>query len=313
MGNCARCSDMQRVQSQVVPDGPRLGTQKLATQNSEEFSDDSQSQVAASSDDDSDKEQFKQGVEEVLRTTGKSLKRGKTMAMREAISAAKKANIEEKMVEEAEKQLDQHKKRQKREEIEQEVKAFFASASAFDRLTCERLLKKAHAAEVDEEVSSKLQERLDEILITRELEQQEIELARERMRQSCRSFVTAASSGGGHRTMLLDLNSGRKNPVFLRVDPPLQCLQVDPEDTADGLPKSSVLLSSLTASVAKDDRAVSGTAAFNFLDVADAECAVLCRSEDGDKDPESWCFVEQSATQRDLLIEAVVVLSAICS
>jgi len=300
MGNCARCSDMQRVRSQLVPDGPRLGVEK---EDLEDASDDSQSQVAASSDEDSDKEQFKQGVEEVLKTTGKTLKRGKTMAMREAISAAKKVNIEASKVQEAEKQLDQHKRRQRREEIEQEIKAFFASASAWDRLTCERLLRKAQQAEVDEEVISKLQERLDEILITRELEHQEIEQARERLRQSCRSFVTAASSGGGHRTMLLDLNNGRKNAVLLRVDPPLQCLQLEPEDKADGLDQISVPLSSLTASVAKDDRAVSGTAGFNFLDVEDAECAVLFRSKDGDNDPENWCFVEQSATQRDWLIE----------
>merc|ERR1712008_526876 len=91
-----------------------------------------------------------------------------------------------------------------------------------------------------------------------------------------------------------DLNNGRKNAVLLRVDPPLQCLRLEPEEKVDGLDQSSVPLRSLTASVAKDDRAISGTAGFNFLDVQDAECAVLFRSQDGENDPESWCFVEQS-------------------
>mmetsp|Transcript_94936 Transcript_94936/g.188021 ORF Transcript_94936/g.188021 Transcript_94936/m.188021 type:complete len:311 (+) Transcript_94936:103-1035(+) len=310
MGNCARCSDMQRVRSQPVPDGPRLGMEK---ENLEGASDGSQSEIAASSEDESDKEQFKQGVEEVLKTTGKTLKRGKTMAMQEAILTAKKVNIEASKVEEAERQLDQHKRKQRREEMDTEAKAFFASASAWDRLTCERLLRKAQQADANNDIISKLQDRLNDILITRELEHQEIEQARERLRESCRSFVAAASSGGGHRTMLLDLNSGRRIAVLLRVDPPLQFLQLEPEDKAAGLDQSSVSLSSLTASVAKEDKAVSGTAGFNFLDIDDAKCAVLCRSQDGDNDPEMWCFVEKSATQRDWLIEAVVVLSTVCS
>lgn len=309
MGNCARCSDMQRASG--VPDGPRLGIEK---EDSLAGSDGSASMVAASDDEDnSDREHFKQGVEEVLKTTGKTLKRGKTMAMKEAITAAKKVGMEASKVEEAEKQLDSHKKRQRREEIEEEVKAFFQSQSAYDRLTCERLLRKAQQADVEEDVMWRLQERLNEIMITRDLEQSEIEQAREKLRQSCRSFVTAASSGGGHRTMFLDLNSGRKSAVLLRVDPPLNCLRLEPEETVDGLEQSSVPLSSLTASVAKDDRAVSGTAGFNFLDVQDGECAVLLRSQEGENDAENWCFVEASATQRDWLIEAVVVLSAICS
>jgi len=309
MGNCARCSDMQRVQSQLVQDGQRPEEKDDSDES------DGQSEIAASSEEESDKEQFKQGIEEVLRTTGKTLKRGKTMAMQEAILAAKKAHIEAEKIEEAEKQLKGHKARQKREEIDEEVQAFFKSAAAWDRLTCERLLRKAQQAEAEEEVKQRLQERLRQILITRDLEEQEVEQARERLRQSCRSFVTEASSGGGHRTMLLDLNDGRRRAVLLRVDPPLQCLQLEPEDKDDdgGLGQKSIPLRSLTTSVAKDDSTVSGTAGFNSLDADDAECAVLFRFQDDEHEPEKWCFVEQSATQRDWLIEAVVVLAAVCS
>merc|ERR1740120_664280 len=105
---CARCNEVQKSQA----DAPRMRGAQTAEMSDEasEHSDGDHSEVAASSEDDHNQEEYKQGVEEILKSTGKNLKRGKTMAMKEAISTAKKYGLETSKISEAERKLDEHKK-----------------------------------------------------------------------------------------------------------------------------------------------------------------------------------------------------------
>merc|ERR1740127_390042 len=126
---CASCQDMKLGKDrEALPQGLRPNYEN-SDEESEESGDDEHSEVAASSQEEEadNKESFKQGVEEILQTTGKNLKRGKTMAMREAISTAKKCGVEKATISEAEQRLDRHKKDQRRGEVEEEVRGFFNS------------------------------------------------------------------------------------------------------------------------------------------------------------------------------------------
>merc|ERR1719188_2497501 len=115
------------------------------------------------------------------------------------------------------------------------------------------MLKKATEADCSTEVIKRLRERLDELIITRPLEDNETDQAREYLKQSCRDFVVAATKGGGRPVVMLNLDSGAKIPASLVLDPPLQCLTVR-QDIADAPPDKEATVSSLSAVAAKDDK-----------------------------------------------------------
>jgi len=290
-----------------TPHTPELDESESSAEDSEE----DKSEVGASSEDEENEEEYKQGVEEILKSTGKTLKRGKTMAMKEAISTAKKYNIEASAVAEAEKRLDEHKKQQRREEAEKEVEAFFTSPMVRDRATCEKMLKKVIEAECSKSVIEKLQEWRDEIIITRDLEDEEVAEAKEYLKQSCRDFVLKAAKLGGFAVLLLNLDNGKKLPSLLTVDPPLEhlCLRQESRGEAEG---RLVPLCALTAAAAADVASVTDSVGFRKLDNGDQECAVALKYE-VNRAEEVLCLVEPTPQRRDKLIEALVVLAAICN
>jgi len=302
---CARCSDVTKASGAGAPLDPEVE----GSEGSEAESEDGRSEVAASSEEDDNQEEYKQGVEEILKSTSKSLKRGKTMAMKEAISTAKKYNIEAKTVAEAEKRLDDHKRQQRREEVEKEADAFLASANN-ERAACEKVLKKVIEADCRKEVIDRVQDKLDEIIATRDLEDEEAEQAREYLKQSCRDFVLAATQGGGRPVLLVDLEDGKKVPSLLSLDAPLQCLLLRREEV-DEAESKAVPLRSVTAGLARGDKKVAATKGFGQLEDEDGECAVALRFE-VDRVSGVWCFVEPTQARRDRLLEALVVLTAIC-
>uniref|UniRef100_A0A7S1RKI6 Uncharacterized protein n=1 Tax=Alexandrium catenella TaxID=2925 RepID=A0A7S1RKI6_ALECA len=302
---CARCAEVKKAKGQNAPMRPAYDE----SSDDEEEGEGQEEVVMISSDDDGNEEDYKQGVAETLKSTGKALKRGKTMAMKEAISTAKKYNIAASAVAEAEKKLDDHKRQQRREEAEAAVVAFLASSQSGERILCEAILKKAVDAECSKETTERLKARLSEIIITRELEEEEVEQAREYLKESCRAFVLSATKPGGRPVLLLDLRSGAKTPSRLSLDPPLQTLGLRQEDVDESEAKTAPL-SSLVPKLAKDDKAVRGSSGFTSLDGEESECVVALSCETGGERG-VWCFVEPTPERRDRLVEAFVVLAAI--
>lgn len=276
---------------------------------SQEDSEEEHTDVAVSSEDEKTvDEDYKQGLADALKNTGKSLKRGKTMAVREAIAAAKKYEIDASVVAEAEKRLEEHKKQQRREEVEKQVTALFDSNEVKDRAAVESMLKKATDADCKKEVISKLQDQLDEIIITRDLEEEEKEKCKEWLIESCREFVLGCTKPGGRPVLALDLSSGAKTTCRLMVDPPLQNLCLRDADAAE-TEFQQVPISSLGAMPAKDHSATSKSAGFPELKDGESDCAVAVTYEAEGKG--SWCFIEPTLEQRDRFIEAIVVLVSI--
>merc|ERR1711862_868190 len=135
--------------------------------------DEGSSEIEAPSEDEEDDAEKRQDIADILQTTGQNLKRGKTMAMKEAISTAKKFGLESSKITEAEQQLDLHKRQQRREEVEREVEVFLRSEAAMDIGITEKMIKKAVEADCGIAVVQSLQERLQELLLTRSLEEED--------------------------------------------------------------------------------------------------------------------------------------------
>mmetsp|Transcript_99082 Transcript_99082/g.248407 ORF Transcript_99082/g.248407 Transcript_99082/m.248407 type:complete len:310 (-) Transcript_99082:239-1168(-) len=301
---CARCNEVQKSQGDNAPRMRGAHTAEMSDEASADGSDGDHSEVAASSEDDHNQEEYKQGVEEILKSTGKNLKRGKTMAMKEAISTAKKYGLETSKISEAEKKLDEHKKQQKREEAEREVDAFFNSAACKDLAMTEKMLKKVKEADCSEKVIKRVQDSLEELILTRDLEDEERSNARELLKQSCRDFILAATKAGGRQVTLLSLDDGQKIAASIAVDPPLLNLTVRTGASS----VTEVPVGSLSVVAAKNDKKVSGSRGFKVLGEEECDCAVAVRYQ-VDRTSGVFCFVEPTRVRRDRLLEAFVVLA----
>mmetsp|Transcript_7988 Transcript_7988/g.20638 ORF Transcript_7988/g.20638 Transcript_7988/m.20638 type:complete len:341 (-) Transcript_7988:164-1186(-) len=336
-GACARCSEVKKAKSDAAP-GKHPDIEESDAE--EESSDDeNRSEIAASSEDDENQEDYKQDVEDILTNTGKNLKRGKTMAMKEAIATAKKHGIESSKVLEAEKVLEAHKKQERREEIEKEVDAFFASSLAKDIKICEKLLRKATEADCTKEVINKLQTHFDELIITRPLEKEEVERGQDTLKQSCREFVLVATSSVGRPMQVW--RGGKKVPSVLTIDSALQTMHLALQDVSSGSGRNleapvgvlqvympTLLMGKRSMPEPSKDGSGSGSSprgspkkelairekTFRDLEEEDLETAMAIRFErEGiPEEDRVWCFVEPTPVMRDRLFEALVVLTSAC-
>lgn len=307
-GACARCSDVEK--GKPAPPGTTAPPDNLEDLDGSDLEDnDDGSEVVASSEGELDPNEYKQDVEKTLKTTGANLKRGKTMAMKEAISTAKKLGLEEGVISNAEKQLDEHKKKQRRDATEEEVNQFFESKIANEIPHAEKMLKKAKEAECSPEVISRLENHLDELIITRPLETEETDQAREYMKYSCTDFVVTATKGGGRPVVFLNLENGKKTAAIMSLDAPLQNLIITIEEAGQA-PLQTPLVS-LGASPAAKDSGVRNSKGFGKLEEDDQSASVALKHEIDHK-AGVWCLVEPTQIRRDRLVEALVILSEAC-
>eukprot|EP00933_Yihiella_yeosuensis_P051479 TRINITY_DN49422_c0_g1_i1.p1 TRINITY_DN49422_c0_g1~~TRINITY_DN49422_c0_g1_i1.p1 ORF type:complete len:326 (-),score=87.56 TRINITY_DN49422_c0_g1_i1:26-1003(-) len=313
---CAACADVKknaedRIRARLAPKGV-LRADDLEVEPDDLLSDIEQdeeiSEVVASSNDsefEEEKQTFKQGLVQILETTGKNMKRGKTMAMKEAITTAKKIGVEEERITEAEEMLLQHQKQQIREATEAQVQRFLFSPEAKDMLTCAKMLKKAIDAEVSEACLKTIKDRLEDLRTNRPLEEEEVDYILDQLRLSCREFVMACLNGG-RRTQWLNMEAGYKVPALLTLDAPLQSLllraEVDPESRSQ-----SVQFRYLNCGFAVHDEKVRNRDAFAEMDEGEQQCALAVRFKTAERKG-VWCLVEQSVEKRDRLVQAIKVL-----
>lgn len=272
--------------------------------------DEGSSEIEAPSEDEEDDAEKRQDIADILQSTGQNLKRGKTMAMKEAISTAKKFGLESSKISEAEQQLDLHKRQQRRDEVEKEVEVFLRSEASMDIPTTEKMIKKAVEADCGIVVVQSLQERLQELMLTRSLETEEIDKAREYLKQSCRDFVLAAASDAGRLATFVDLEKGTKTSAIISMDPSLHQVTV----TLQGGDPSKVFVAPVTglvAVIAGSDPDVEKTSGFKKLPAPEREGTAAIKWE-ADGKSGVWCFVEPTPIRRDRLIEAIAILTAVC-
>jgi len=148
---------------------------------------------------------------------------------------------------------------------------------------------------------------LEELFITRNLEDDEIWCAREYLKQSCRELVLAATKGYGRSVSVLNLEDGTKSPANLALDPPLQNATLTSEAGA----VVQVPLVALHPLRGKDDKKVSKSAGYQRIDKAERECVATFGFDENGKSG-TWVFVEPTTLKRDRLFEAVLVLTTAC-
>jgi len=268
------------------------------------------SEIEAPSEDEEDETEKKQDIADILQSTGQNLKRGKTMAMKEAISTAKKFGLDTSKISEAEQQLDVHKRQQRREEVEREVQVFLLSDAAKDIGIVEKMIKKTVEADCPVATVQSLQECLQVLLLTRSLEDEEITRAREYLKQSCRDFVLAAANDSGRLAVFVDLDKGKKMAAVISLDPALHIitvsLEVDDEHKSLQAP-----VTSLVAVIAGTDPDVQKTKGFKSLE-SDEQASAAAIKWEMDGLTGVWCFIEPTPIRRDRLIEAIAILTAVC-
>lgn len=301
-GVCARCSDVEK--GKKGESGGMSMPAELDDLEGSELDDEDGSEVVASSDEDADEDAYKKDVSDTLKAAGANLKRGKTMAMKEAISTAKKFNLDNQVINEAEKQLEDHKKQQRREAMESEVTEFFESKAATEIVAVEKILKKAIDAEVGSTFIQQLEDRLQLLIATRPLEMDENDHAKQYMKKSCSEFVQLATKGGGRPVVFLNLEDGKKISATMTLNAPCQNLLLQVEDRDEHI---EVPVNSLQARPASKDVQVQSSKGYESLDEEDAECAVALKHKGG-----VWCIVEPTAVRRDRLVEAIVILVEAC-
>lgn len=303
---CARCNEIEKSKAAGNPTIP----ENLENLEASEDEHDDGSEVMPSSDEDEeDANEYKQDVEHALKTTGASLKRGKTLAMKEAITTAKKLGLQQDVIKTAEDQLEEHKKRERRRAMAEEVQQFFESSMANEIPQVEKMLKKAKDADCEADVIARLEKHLDELIITRPLEAEESDIGREYMKKSCMDFVVAATKGGGRPVVFLNLSNGKKVSATISLDAVLQNLVLTIEENEEN--PYIVPVQSLSAAPGLKENSVRSSKAFKNLEDEDSSGAVALKFERDDK-PGVWCLIEPTVIRRDRLIEAFLILTEAC-
>lgn len=315
MGTLCGCTDIRRrvdvkgaigIRPEDLEDEPDLGAS----------SKDSRSEVALESDvGESEDDSSKKDVSRALDDTAKLLQQGKTLAVKEAISAAQRCGVDRNKLKQAEALLEEHVAQQARGETELKVSRWMGSRAAWDLEACQRLLEDVSSKQCSEKVLAKLRAHLEKLQITRPLSDAEVEQAKAYVTSSCKEFVAEARSAKGRPTLFLHVTAGHKAPAFLFLNPPLQVLSLKVQQVGEhgarGFQKDQeTLLRSVNARPAKDEKGISEQRGFLELEHGEVEHCVAMRCRVNGKE-RMWCFVEASVTQRDRLIQALLVLSSL--
>jgi len=298
MGGVCACQTVEKAQSAASP----AGLEEEEGFDEEELEEGSE---VCLSDEESDGDEAKQDVMDNLTTCSKGLKRGKTLAMKEAIGAAKAAGVDKKVVKEAEQVLDAHKKKQMQEEIIAEADTFFNGKDSKNTSTCKEIFKKAKDAGCSKELLLRLKEHLDMLTLTRKLEQDELVLVRQSLRTSCKDFVLACVKDAGRPMTLYALETGNKRQSVARIDTLLQTLTLT-FDTG-GADLVIPIGGSLKATSAMADTATCENKSFIALEESVREGMAVMRFADGG----CQYISEISKKSRSEVVEAITLLSKI--
>lgn len=284
----------------------RLSAAAPDDDESEDEEDDEDEQESPSESSDENKDEYSRDVEDALARTALDLKRGKTMAMKEVITTAKKVGVDNSKIREAEDRLEDHKKKQYREEVEAECKEFMKSAASNDADACATMIEKALGADVAQNVLQPIKDQHYELLMRRPLEEEERSAAKDRFRKSAKDLVKKTING--YSTVVLDMHEGTKVPATVTFDPPLVYLIVNKTDEEEErAPLCSV--KAYRATVADNLNEAMG---FDNLSQKEKDNAILINYDEGGDDGEgSWIFLESSKADGDRLVEALAVLQKV--
>lgn len=289
-----------------------------------------------SEDEAEDEEQKRQAVENAVKNTMATLKRGKTQALKEAIAGAKKLKGDATLIKAAEKRLADHKHDQRRDEVKEELMQFMESDGFEEIEACAKMETAAMKADVIDEDLKQLRDKLYLLRVCRELEDDEDDQAFETVQESSQEFFDQAISDFGRPVIFFDSSTGGKCVASLSVDPPVRhlilTLEITDEDkiiikktllakvfcVIQNFELEGIPISKLTDSTDSDGKAqdlvvavkhsgelISPRAKSPRGDNVRAGSALEAEKEHGEG---FWIFVEATVPRRDKLFEAIMFL-----
>lgn len=175
-------------------------------------------------EDEDDEDAKREAVEQALHRTMAVIKRGKTMALKEAISGAKKSKVDGALIKAAEERLAKHKHDQRRDEVDEELKQFMETEEFEDIRQCEKMQAKCEKADVTDESLQPLRDKLALLRICYDLKDDEDDQAHDVVQKSAQEFFEKAISEAGRPVVFFDNDTGLKCCASLTLDPPVRHL-----------------------------------------------------------------------------------------
>lgn len=289
-GACNKCSDVS-INNKNAP----RGLEETSSEEEEEDEEPSEEE-----DDGGEEANEARSAAELALQDG--LKRGKTSTFKEAIEHATALGLDEEKISLAEKKLEEHKGFRRREAFEAELHDFLRT-DANDIAGCEEKINQGKEYGVNEKLLKPLQDRIAELELMKDLRPDEVEQAKQFLELCTRRFVASCATAKGRDVELVDLVSGKKQKVVLKLDLTLKNLMVAGPSSGDLKCKVSDVSTSYAANAEK----VKDTDGFAQLDQADRDNAVAVVLPSAGP----WCFVESNKAKQDEFIVAFQVFNGL--
>mmetsp|Transcript_693 Transcript_693/g.1187 ORF Transcript_693/g.1187 Transcript_693/m.1187 type:complete len:375 (+) Transcript_693:28-1152(+) len=227
--------------------------------------------------------------------------RGKTTAFREAIDHATSLGIDENMILKAEAALDDHKKTREREAFSEELAAFLETEESHEIEPCEEILKKGEGISVTESVLKQLRDRIEDINLSRDLEEEELAKANAFVTSAATKWV--ASCLKGRSCSWVNMANGKKEKALCLLDPAMRKLSVVQEGDRSEL--CSCMLASAMACGAAGHAKASGSSGFGKLKDEEQDCSIALNDKDGNG---PWLLCESAL---ELQVEFLLALAVL--
>jgi len=233
------------------------------------------------------------------------LKRGGTSTFKEAIDHATELGVDMELIAKAEAKLEEHKTKRRREAFEAELKDFLKGDESRDLTACAEKLKQGAEYGVSEKALQPIRAKMSDLELNKELSADEVEKAKLFVEVCTRRFVASCLPGRevGRGTTLLDLHTGQKRKVVLKLDLALRDLRVQ---TPDGEDLHTCKVAGTFVRHASDVEGISSQAGFAKLPEEDVNNALIVMTVE----EEPFCIVEDSRIKHDEILCAFAVLSA---
>jgi len=280
---------------------PGLGSAKpLEAESSDE---DAEEEEDDDADDDDDDEDMRRDAAEALEEGINALQRGKTVMLKDAIDHSVALGVDNQHIMRAEARLEEHRMARRRSAFAHEVRDFLSEEAAQTLQSCNEMQTKAREMKIDSGLLKTLEERITDLELSKELNDDEKRKAKQFSIVCARRFVSETVRG--REIQWLELPSGRKVKANCYLDVTLKNFSIVGHI---GGKLASCKFADLTPSYAKDVEEVASSEGFTSMPQSSQDLTVACQVH-GQAAP--WCWVEQDARRMDETLLGIVVLNKV--
>jgi len=265
-----------------------------ASSSEEEEEDEEEEDEEDEEDDTADRTEAEAALQETL-------KRGKTTAFKEVIEHATAIGIDEDKIMKAEALLEQHKAQRRREAFEQELDAFMVSPEVDNLEACESKRRQGEQYGVSAASLSALVDKIEDLKMRLDLNQDEQMQARRYLEACCRRFV--ATSAVGRSTSWCTLQTGKLQKVTLVLDPALKYLKI--QSLGNEVLETVSLALLAPQKPDQSDQVVESEAYDRLTDQQRDNCLAVTGAAD------IWLFIEEDRMKVDEMLVGLTMLNGL--